>query len=95
MHNAYRAAPYHPAALTRAPSSTGPSRHECNICGKRFSRPSGLKIHVTTHTGEKPYVCSEDGCGRAFSVQSNMRRHVRIVHQGGGDDFEEDPTEGS
>lgn len=48
-----RLAPYHPAAMTRPPSSAGPSRHECTICGKRFSRPSGLKIHVTTHTGEK------------------------------------------
>ncbi|KAF8902668.1 hypothetical protein CPB85DRAFT_1199759, partial [Mucidula mucida] len=52
-------------------------RHECPVCGKKFSRPSGLKIHVTTHTGEKPYICPEEGCGRAFSVQSNMRRHVR------------------
>ncbi|KAK7472483.1 hypothetical protein VKT23_000598 [Stygiomarasmius scandens] len=57
------------------------SRHQCGYCGKRFSRPSGLKIHLTTHTGEKPYVCPEEGCRRSFSVRSNMRRHVRIVHQ--------------
>ncbi|KAF9268645.1 hypothetical protein L218DRAFT_852693 [Marasmius fiardii PR-910] len=57
------------------------SKHECEFCGKRFSRPSGLKIHMTTHNGEKPYVCPEEGCHRAFSVRSNMRRHVRIVHQ--------------
>lgn len=27
------------------------------------------------------YVCPEEGCHRSFSVRSNMRRHVRIVHQ--------------
>lgn len=61
-----------------SPSSS--SKHVCNYCGKRFSRPSGLKIHLTTHTGDKPYICPEEGCGRAFSVRSNMRRHGRIVH---------------
>ncbi|KAJ7594565.1 hypothetical protein C8J56DRAFT_776159 [Mycena floridula] len=65
------------------------ARHECTYCGKRFSRPSGLKIHLTTHTGDKPYTCPEEGCGRAFSVRSNMRRHVRIVHQP-SDSFAED-----
>ncbi|THV05125.1 hypothetical protein K435DRAFT_774095 [Dendrothele bispora CBS 962.96] len=60
---------------------TTSSRHQCGYCGKKFSRPSGLKIHLTTHTGEKPYVCPEEGCRRSFSVRSNMRRHVRIVHQ--------------
>ncbi|KAJ3784903.1 hypothetical protein GGU10DRAFT_356535 [Lentinula aff. detonsa] len=61
--------------------SSANMRHRCGYCGKRFSRPSGLKIHMTTHTGEKPYVCPEEGCHRSFSVRSNMRRHVRIVHQ--------------
>ncbi|KAJ3838011.1 hypothetical protein EV361DRAFT_929276 [Lentinula raphanica] len=27
------------------------------------------------------FICPEEGCRRAFSVKSNMRRHVRIVHQ--------------
>ncbi|KAK0476671.1 hypothetical protein IW261DRAFT_1566749 [Armillaria novae-zelandiae] len=61
-------------------SSSSSNKHACEYCGKRFSRPSGLKIHLTTHTGDKPYICPEEGCGRAFSVRSNMRRHGRIVH---------------
>lgn len=37
-----------------------------------------------SHTGEKPYVCSKHGCGKAFSVRSNMKRHERGCHAGEG-----------
>ncbi|PKC08720.1 hypothetical protein RhiirA5_260680, partial [Rhizophagus irregularis] len=53
-------------------------RYQCPYCSKRFSRPSSLRIHTYSHTGEKPFVCTEPGCGRKFSVQSNMRRHLRV-----------------
>ncbi|TDL15274.1 hypothetical protein BD410DRAFT_732986, partial [Rickenella mellea] len=52
-------------------------RHTCVHCGKRFNRPSSLKIHVNTHTGAKPFECPHPGCGRQFNVSSNMRRHYR------------------
>ncbi|KAI9259043.1 hypothetical protein BY458DRAFT_517593 [Sporodiniella umbellata] len=53
-------------------------KYYCPYCKKPFNRPSSLRIHTYSHTGEKPFVCSEDGCGRQFSVQSNMRRHLRV-----------------
>ncbi|KAG7087061.1 hypothetical protein E1B28_013042 [Marasmius oreades] len=58
-------------------------KHVCPICSKRFSRPSSLKIHVNTHTGETPFRCPFPGCGREFNVNSNMRRHYRN-HAGAG-----------
>ncbi|KAJ7084350.1 hypothetical protein B0H15DRAFT_391550 [Mycena belliarum] len=75
----HHSAPSNPFYPPRPPSSA--ARHQCSYCNKRFNRPSGLKIHLTTHTGDKPFVCPEESCGRSFSVRSNMRRHVRIVHQ--------------
>ncbi|KAF9820392.1 hypothetical protein IEO21_01401 [Rhodonia placenta] len=73
------------------------SRYECNYCGKGFTRPSSLKIHTNTHTGEKPFTCPYEGCGRSFSVQSNMRRHARVHERSSGSQPEADddsPEEG-
>ncbi|KAK9460727.1 uncharacterized protein V1516DRAFT_608603, partial [Lipomyces oligophaga] len=52
-------------------------RYICGVCLRAFSRPSSLRIHSHSHTGEKPFMCSHSGCGKAFSVRSNMKRHER------------------
>lgn len=33
---------------------------------------------MRTHTGEKPYHCSEPGCNRAFASATNYKNHSRI-----------------
>jgi len=50
-------------------------KYECTGCDKRFERPSQLRTHMLSHTGEKPHACED--CGRRFSVYSNMRRHEK------------------
>ena len=57
-------------------------RYVCDTCNKAFSRPSSLRIHSHSHTGEKPFKCPHAGCGKAFSVRSNMKRHERGCHTG-------------
>ncbi|KAJ2553018.1 hypothetical protein EV175_003096 [Coemansia sp. RSA 1933] len=59
-------------------SSPKERKYQCMVCNKRFTRPSSLACHRRTHTGEKPHVCMFPGCGKQFSVQSNLRRHMRI-----------------
>ncbi|KAI8099266.1 uncharacterized protein BX664DRAFT_234923, partial [Halteromyces radiatus] len=49
----------------------------CIYCSKKFSKPSALKSHTFTHTGEKPHHCQIAGCGRSFSLISNLRRHMK------------------
>jgi uncharacterized Zn-finger protein len=59
-------------------------RYICGTCNKAFSRPSSLKIHTYSHTGEKPWKCQVSGCGKTFSVRSNMKRHEKGCHGDGG-----------
>ncbi|KAL8904675.1 MAG: hypothetical protein Q9171_006961 [Xanthocarpia ochracea] len=61
-------------------------RYVCQTCNKAFSRPSSLRIHSHSHTGEKPFKCAHPGCGKAFSVRSNMKRHERGCHGGSSPD---------
>ncbi|KAG9045891.1 hypothetical protein FS837_005522 [Tulasnella sp. UAMH 9824] len=84
-----------PPRQAPAPTSTaGTARYECQYCQKRFNRPSSLKIHVNTHTGEKPFQCPFPGCGRRFSVMSNMRRHSRVHTQARPEDEADPDAEG-
>ncbi|KAK4219093.1 hypothetical protein QBC37DRAFT_167976 [Rhypophila decipiens] len=68
------------APSTAASFPQSQDRYICQTCNKAFSRPSSLRIHSHSHTGEKPFKCPHAGCGKAFSVRSNMKRHERGCH---------------
>jgi uncharacterized Zn-finger protein len=50
------------------------------LCSKSFAQRDKLQAHVTIHTGEKPYSCSQ--CAKSFATSSHLQRHVRGVHTG-------------
>ncbi|XP_076063882.1 uncharacterized protein LOC143038506 isoform X2 [Oratosquilla oratoria] len=51
---------------------------ECVVCSKVFNRMIKLRQHHRTHTGEKPWQCSE--CGKGFATQAYLRKHKQSRH---------------
>ncbi|XP_059174473.1 uncharacterized protein LOC131954745 [Physella acuta] len=49
-------------------------KHLCKACGKSFKTWTHLKVHVRSHTGERPYVCVE--CDHRSTTGGNMALHL-------------------
>lgn len=54
-------------------SSTG--QFPCSECGHVFTRRHHYDDHVRTHTGERPFACTHDGCDKRFSRANGLTRH--------------------
>lgn len=50
----------------------------CKYCFKKLSSGQSLREHLYIHTGEKPYLCNEPGCNKAFRYGSLLSIHKRI-----------------
>lgn len=52
--------------------------HECSYCGKTFTRKSYMKRHALTHTGDRPFPCTN--CKMAFTRNYLLTEHKQKMH---------------
>lgn len=57
--------------------------HRCNICNRGFLNKSNIKVHLRTHTGEKPFRC--ETCAKAFRQKAHLIKHQQIHKRIGRD----------
>ena len=52
---------------------------KCSQCSHTATTLPLLRLHMHSHTGERPYVC--ELCGESYRRPSNLRRHKKLEHK--------------
>lgn len=61
-----------------------PRKYKCGFCDASYDS-FGAKTrheHATHHSGEPQFVCSFEGCGRAFNFPAHLEAHALQTHGG-------------
>jgi len=54
--------------------------HHCTVCQRGFLNKSNIKVHLRTHTGEKPFRC--ETCNKTFRQKAHLLKHYQIHKRG-------------
>ncbi|XP_055708514.1 zinc finger protein 846-like [Phlebotomus papatasi] len=53
---------------------------QCKICGKQLKTKKTYLRHLETHTGVRNYVCPIPECGKRYTCNFTMKKHVKKAH---------------
>ena len=63
------------------PNKDGPNGFKCKLCDVFYPKKWYLKLHIRTHTNEKPYVCDFEGCTKSFARPGSLSEHKKRTHE--------------
>lgn len=66
-------------AELRAHECSSHERIVCHLCGKTFSSPNCLKLHINVHFGINLHQCNS--CSKAYPRKFDLARHQDIMHK--------------
>lgn len=58
---------------------TGQTPHQCEYCGKKYTRKEHLANHMRSHTNDTPFRC--EICGKSFGRKEHFTNHI-LWHTG-------------
>ena len=71
----------HAQSSSRSRQEHPDARHECEVCGRKFTEKGSLKLHLSTIHGVgdvKTFQC--DVCSRVFKEKGTLTNHLSQVH---------------
>jgi len=63
------------------PTKDGPNGFKCKLCDIFYPKKWYLKLHIRTHTNEKPYVCDYANCAKSFARPGSLSEHKKRTHE--------------
>ena len=63
-------------------AESGERKFVCNLCGKGFKTKSSLSQHGPSHTKDKQFKCTVEGCAKSFANSSGLFLHKKTAHDG-------------